>query len=290
MTQNARLEVTSGPRRGRTHPLAPAPLVVGRDPRNEIVVDRPEISRRHARFVPRHDGWVVEDLESTNGTFLNGQRVVTAQPLEDGDVISLGDTLLLTFRLAPPSDDEKGQDAVELDPAPRSPKGAEQPPAGGATTVLDDRTSPVLPDRTPTVNGGPRRQSNGQLTWIWIGAAFTVLLTVAVIALLLILRLTGTLSFPLRRSFMGAAVIWEPVLLVRGSRPLGTSSHRSRPPGRDVKPGYGGIRIGSAHQLIWRRSAASLRRSLTAQSRRVAADARGPVEARNRWGLVASSA
>ncbi len=64
-------------------------LLVGRDPRCDLVVEDPSVSRRHARLTFRDGAWVIQDLASTNGTSVNGGRVIRAA-LHAGDVIALG--------------------------------------------------------------------------------------------------------------------------------------------------------------------------------------------------------
>jgi len=81
---------------GREHPLADECCTIGRAVESDIVVTSKRVSREHARV--RRDGWrmVLEDLGSTNGTFLNGERVLTPVALQDGDRIKIGD-VILTF-------------------------------------------------------------------------------------------------------------------------------------------------------------------------------------------------
>jgi pSer/pThr/pTyr-binding forkhead associated (FHA) protein len=67
--------------------------VVGRSRDCEITVDDANVSRRHAEFRPRENGWMVVDLGSTNGIKVNGRRVEQAN-LRDGDRITLGLTEL----------------------------------------------------------------------------------------------------------------------------------------------------------------------------------------------------
>jgi pSer/pThr/pTyr-binding forkhead associated (FHA) protein len=62
---------------------------VGRAPRADFVVDAPLVSRLHCRLTLQDDGVLVEDLESTNGTFVNGQRVRKGL-LATGDVLRVG--------------------------------------------------------------------------------------------------------------------------------------------------------------------------------------------------------
>ena len=93
--QPARFLVLDGPGRkpGETIELATA-TVLGRDRRSGFRLDDDEFaSGRHARIEPRTDGIWIEDLGSTNGTFVNGQRV-TAERLNAGDVVRVGQTEL----------------------------------------------------------------------------------------------------------------------------------------------------------------------------------------------------
>ena len=80
------------------HRLAEGANVLGRDPEAGVWLNRPGVSRRHARIVVSRDDVVLEDLGSTNGTWVRGERVTTATPLRDGDEIRLG-PVTVTFRL-----------------------------------------------------------------------------------------------------------------------------------------------------------------------------------------------
>lgn len=81
--------------------IADAPMLIGRDPDCAIWIDDPSLSRRHASIRLIADSGnpaaVIEDLNSTNGTFVEGRRVATPVTLVDGDVIRIGDARL-TFR------------------------------------------------------------------------------------------------------------------------------------------------------------------------------------------------
>jgi len=65
-------------------------LTVGRDATNSIVLDMDNVSRRHARFFIEEDVGYVEDLGSTNGTFINDQDIQSRQQLRNGDLIKVG--------------------------------------------------------------------------------------------------------------------------------------------------------------------------------------------------------
>lgn len=72
--------------------------ILGRDPEADVWVNLPGVSRRHARIVITRNDVVIEDLGSTNGTWVRGERVATRAPLRDGDEIKLG-PVTVTFRL-----------------------------------------------------------------------------------------------------------------------------------------------------------------------------------------------
>jgi hypothetical protein len=69
------------------------PLTIGRGPLNDLqLVDDDFASGRHALIDPRRDGVWVEDLGSTNGTFVNGVRLTTSRRLTSGDIVRIGET------------------------------------------------------------------------------------------------------------------------------------------------------------------------------------------------------
>ncbi len=93
--RSSRFRVLGGPglRAGKTFDISSA-TVIGRDAGTGIRIDGDEFaSSAHARLDPRQDGVWVEDLGSTNGTFLNGERI-TAERLKKGDVLRVGQTEL----------------------------------------------------------------------------------------------------------------------------------------------------------------------------------------------------
>jgi hypothetical protein len=75
--------------------LDSAPVTVGRGTQNDIALDGDDYaSARHARIEPRRDGVWVEDIGSTNGTYLNGIKLTRARKLTPGDVVRVGETEL----------------------------------------------------------------------------------------------------------------------------------------------------------------------------------------------------
>lgn len=78
---------------GESIPVVAGPVAVGRGGQNDVPLDGDEFaSAEHARFEARRDGLWVEDVGSTNGTFVNGARVTTPRRLGKGDVVRVGRT------------------------------------------------------------------------------------------------------------------------------------------------------------------------------------------------------
>ena len=88
------LHVLQGPDKGRTYETPDEPAVIGRSS-DQIHLSDHSASRRHAQIRPVSGQWILDDLNSSNGTFLNGQRVVSPTVLKHGDQIKVGSTLLV---------------------------------------------------------------------------------------------------------------------------------------------------------------------------------------------------
>jgi predicted component of type VI protein secretion system len=114
MQSTFRLVMRSGPTVGKVYPLDKNELFLGRDLSNEIVINDPEISRRHARLFLQGNGFILEDLGSTNGTFVNGQRLMGPNVLRPGDVITFGERMSMVYESS-----DYDQDATVVSPASR---------------------------------------------------------------------------------------------------------------------------------------------------------------------------
>jgi hypothetical protein len=67
-------------------------LTLGRDSANDIIIDHPLASRRHARLERDENGYFIRDLDSTNGTYVNGDRIEGTRPLRNQDKVWVADT------------------------------------------------------------------------------------------------------------------------------------------------------------------------------------------------------
>ena len=74
------------------------PVVIGRAPSSDIVIDEPFISATHARFTLQGPALVLEDLGSTNGTLVNGHGITQPVTLREGDEVQVGDTIMRVSR------------------------------------------------------------------------------------------------------------------------------------------------------------------------------------------------
>jgi pSer/pThr/pTyr-binding forkhead associated (FHA) protein len=88
------LVVTQGPLTGTSLPLRPAGTVIGRNPECALVLDDDFASGRHARIFHRDNAWFVEDLGSTNGTYLGTERLTAPTRVESGSSLRIGKTVL----------------------------------------------------------------------------------------------------------------------------------------------------------------------------------------------------
>jgi pSer/pThr/pTyr-binding forkhead associated (FHA) protein len=90
------LTVTAGPDTGFKFRIKPTAIThIGREADNDVVLDDPATSRRHAQIQFQDGKYVLTDLGSANGTLVNDQRV-TERALSDGDLIKVGQNVILT--------------------------------------------------------------------------------------------------------------------------------------------------------------------------------------------------
>lgn len=130
-TQSYQLVMRVGPSPGKIFTLSQSEVYIGRDINNEIVVNDAEISRRHSRLTAHSGGYTIEDLGSTNGTFVNGQRIAGQQLLEAGQTVRLGENITFSYEMTgydPDATIASGQDQARA-AKPAAPAQAAKPAA-----------------------------------------------------------------------------------------------------------------------------------------------------------------
>jgi hypothetical protein len=185
-----RLIVRRGPQPNQIYELNKDIITIGRDITNDIVINDPECSRHHCRMTRGGGGYTLEDLGSTNGTFVNGQRLTGARPLAGGDMIGLGETVTLGYESTIPAP-EPGQQATMMSPSAQGAPGYPQQPYQQAPSqgyaqqpgyVSSPPPPPQYPYQEPAATGG------GLSRWFFLGCGCLIVLCIvfAVVAVLII--------------------------------------------------------------------------------------------------------
>ena len=120
-------------------------VFIGRDVGNDIVINDAEMSRRHARLAVQAGGYILEDLGSTNGTAVNGERLTSRHVMREGEIISLGEHVALVFEAL--ADDKEatvvGPRTVRKAPVAVEPGQAAAPAAKSHTAPRPTPAEPV---------------------------------------------------------------------------------------------------------------------------------------------------
>ena len=102
--QTACITVMSGPHVGRMESVEEGAVTLGRDRDCDLCIPDDKVSRNHARIFPSGEDYIIEDLDSSNGTLVENRRIEGEYVLKDGDKITVGDSVTLKFAF---------QDAIE---------------------------------------------------------------------------------------------------------------------------------------------------------------------------------
>ncbi|GER78682.1 MAG: FHA domain-containing protein [Anaerolineales bacterium] len=152
MAGKYQLVMRSGPTIGALYSLEGESISIGRDASNTIQINDAEVSRRHARLQFQGGKYVIEDVGSTNGTHVNGQRIMSAYVLRPGDVVSFGEGIVLAYEVldfdaaatlaVPRSSGQARQYAPPLAPAPAPAYAGQVAPGPGAAPAAR-KTNPL---------------------------------------------------------------------------------------------------------------------------------------------------
>ncbi|HLF25942.1 MAG TPA: FHA domain-containing protein [Anaerolineae bacterium] len=143
-----KLTMRQGPRPDQAFELYKDVYTLGREAGNDIIINDPQVSRNHARLTLQGNAYLLEDLGSTNGTFVNGRRVSSPVALSAGDMVGLGDTVVLAVSgAADAAVTQVGRaptaPALQAVPHPAAPRSAAPPPPPPAPVRVPVSTTPT---------------------------------------------------------------------------------------------------------------------------------------------------
>lgn len=145
----ANLIVKQGPQIGILFPVTGNRVVLGREETCDIIIQDAEVSRRHSELVWEHNGFLMQDLGSSNGTFVNGVQITSPTRLKPGDVIGLGQTGLV----------------LEMETAT-------------TTAGMDYEAPHIAPRPVSAKKTYPEQKPSGSKKWLVLGCGFLMLLCV----------------------------------------------------------------------------------------------------------------
>jgi predicted component of type VI protein secretion system len=177
------LVMKTGPAPGKVYSLEASEISIGREVGSNVFINDVEISRRHARLTLHTGNYILEDLGSTNGTFVNGHRATGSLILQPGDTITLGENVSLTF------------EAIPFDPnatqvSATSTVGETQPPKFETPAPHEDQVPPPTPptqvDYASQIPPSSYEtlipeESPPNRTWLWASFGCAVVLICALV-------------------------------------------------------------------------------------------------------------
>jgi pSer/pThr/pTyr-binding forkhead associated (FHA) protein len=151
-TADSSLVIHEGAGAGSEHPVD-GELILGREHGSaDVVIPDPGVSRRHARVLPHNGTLIVEDLGSSNGTYVNGQRIDAPVQVGTGDEVQLGDTVIGVGGTAATAVMPSGAPPTQAHPGPGSPRPApQQPPPSARPAPRRLAPSPQDPGNLPAL-------------------------------------------------------------------------------------------------------------------------------------------
>jgi hypothetical protein len=167
MAAQYKFVMRSGPTPGKAYPLDAQEISIGRDAANIIAINDAQVSRKHARMELRGSAYVIQDLGSTNGTFVNGTRISGMQVLNPGNTVTFGEGIVLVYEpvtdlnvtihstKAPQVTFQKPVPAPALAPAPVSVRVPAPVPAPVYSGQVPAGPVPLPPEEAPAGNKFP---------------------------------------------------------------------------------------------------------------------------------------
>lgn len=188
----------TGPAPGKIFPLEKTEIAIGREAGSDVYINDVEVSRRHARLASQFGDYLLEDLESTNGSFVNGQRITGQRILKPGDTVFLGENVSLAYEEVPFDPNATQVNLAEPEQVEAHETGSLQeaqypsaPPPTYAGQVPASPVDPLIPE-----------ESRPQRTWLWAGLGCAVILACIAVASAFIFDALNMYCVPPFRSAM----------------------------------------------------------------------------------------
>ncbi len=182
---NFRLTVIKGFNKGEVFPLEEDEVIIGRGEENGIVLNIAEISRKHSVLTRGEEGYIIKDLGSTNGTYVNGQRLMGPHVPRPGELVKLGENVSLAFEAGYDPDATMVASPSQFEPATFQPPPKESyVPAAQPQPVPQPPPQPAYSEPVPATTAQPYtspEEGKSNRTWLYAGCGcLVVVLCVAV--------------------------------------------------------------------------------------------------------------
>jgi len=171
--KNYRLTIIKGFNKGEVYPLEADEIIIGRGEENEIVLNIAEVSRTHAILTKAEEGFMIKDLGSTNGTYVDKKKIGGKYLLKPGDTVMLGEAIYMTYQadldpeetlVAPRPDDFSAPEVTVVTPKPAEVPSEPVPP----TTPRKSRSKEKILSKSEGTE-----EKKGK-TWLWAGIGCVV--------------------------------------------------------------------------------------------------------------------
>jgi len=171
--KNYRLTIIKGFNKGEVYPLEADEIIIGRGEENEIVLNIAEVSRTHAILTKAEEGFMIKDLGSTNGTYVDKKKIGGKYLLKPGDTVMLGDAIYMTYQADLDPEETLIAPRPEEIPAPEvtavTPKSAETPSEPAPPTAPRKSRS-----KEQVLSKSQETEEKKGKTWLWAGIGCVV--------------------------------------------------------------------------------------------------------------------
>lgn len=173
--KNYRLTIIKGFNKGEVYPLEADEIIIGRGEENEIVLNIAEVSRTHAILTKAEEGFMIKDLGSTNGTYVDKKKIGGKYLLKPGDTVMLGEAIYMTYQADLDPEETLVTPRPEEIPAPDvtvvTPKPAEVPSEPAPPTAPRKSRS-----KEQVLNKSQVTEEKKGKTWLWAGIGCVVVI------------------------------------------------------------------------------------------------------------------